>query len=571
MLVLLGVGVGAGTVLLSSPVYRARARVLLPPSTVDAKGNDLRDPKTEAYIIASSQILDPAGKSLKPPMTVQELRPMIHVRAVSTQIEEVAADAPSASEAARVANAVAEAYVAANDRAASGSGDLSTSFLTDQVTHLNEQIGALNDQIIGDTAALKGLSRPDTQRQASVIDSLRSQEASLTEQLIAIQSRIADAQLSTQLARQGTRLLQQASAPADRQGPSQPLRLAAGGLGGLLLGAVMVLGIEQADRRLRHRDEIAAAAGAPVLASLDVPRSPSEQTCRDVLERRDPSIVDSLVLQQAFVWLGFAAGSPSHLIIVSLPADAGGALLSLQLACHAARSRRTAFIFGNHNTTNASLRAACLTVAASGSMRAGMRVFGAGDDAPTELDGFDLIVTSIVSNPGPLVLPTWDRHTVATLAVSSGAATHRRLEAMALACQQADQVVAGVFVANPTSDDHTTGRLGPPSQPTVEQLALPPGRSGPAFRANSVDDEAADDGTVTRARAAAEAFARLKAARAADEEAARANGGAATHGAEPGEVTERSVTTGDSPPTIQPAEHGGRARLEPGSRPRRGG
>jgi capsular polysaccharide biosynthesis protein len=522
-----GMGVGAFVIVVSTPTYRARARVLLPPSTVDSKGNDLRDPKTEAYIIASPQVLEPAGKYLKPPRTAQALRSQIHVRAVSSQIEEVAADAPSPNEAVAVANAVARASVAANDRAASGTGDLSTSFLTDQVSHLNEQIRTLNDQITGDTATLKKLSPADAQREASVIDSLRSQEASLTQQLIAIQGRIADAQLSTQLTRQGTRLLQPASPPRQPQGLRPPLLLGAGALGGLLAGAVLILALEQGDRRLRLRDEIAVAAGAPVLASLSVSKSTSERACRDTLERWQPGVVENEGLRQTFTRLDLAAGSAANLVVVTVAGDTAAGLLALELACYAARTSRTAFIFGAHHPSTATLRAACLAVATAGAMRPGLVVYGAGDDEPVDLGGFDLIVTSIVAEPGPLTLPTWNRRTVVTLAVSSGTVTGRALEGVSLSCLEADQPAVGVFLANPADDDPTTGRTFPRPEPSIEQLALNRGprdvtlalNAGSGTNADANDESAAQASAAAKARAAAAAFASLKAARAAEEAA----------------------------------------------------
>lgn len=475
---LLGVVVGVVLLFVSPPTYQARARVLLPPSAVDAQGNELRDPKTEAIIITSPEILTPVGQSLSPPISAQALAKRVSVKSISNQIEEVAVDAPSAGEAARLANAIARAYIASNNNAASGAANLSTSVLSTELNSLNQQILTLDAQIARDNATLTGLAPAAEQQEASVIDSLRSQEASLVEQQVTIQSNIANAQLSIQLSRQGTQLLQPATAPSTPIRPRPLLILSVGPLLGLIIGAIAAFAVEQGDRRLRLRDEIAMVAGAPVLASLVVPRSAGVEDGRAQLARWQPTVVDNLALRQAFDRLDLLGGTPANLLVVTLAGDTAAPVLSLLLACFASeRPTPTAFIFGTRHESNASLRATCRAIAAAGApLREHLVVYGAGADQPVDLDAAELSVTLIVADPGPIILPTWDRRTVTVIALSSGLVTGERLQAVVAACIEAGLPVAGVFLANPDTSDPTTGR-GDPS------LALGPGRRGVAWAA----------------------------------------------------------------------------------------
>lgn len=71
----------------------------------------------------------------------------------------------------------------------------------------------------------------------------------------------------------------------------------------------------------------------------------------------------------------------------------------------------------------------------------------------------DLTVTAVVVDRREPVLPEPRPGTTTVLAVSAGAATADQLARVAIAAADGGQPLKGIFVANPDSDDQTTGRF----------------------------------------------------------------------------------------------------------------
>ena len=111
---------------------------------------------------------------------------------------------------------------------------------------------------------------------------------------------------------------------ASATGPSMAARLAtAGGLGlgaGALIGAVVALALGRSDRRLRERDELADAIGAPVVASVAAghPSDPAGWT--KLLDEYEPGVVHAWSLRRALNQLGLvdldleSPGGPGRLL-----------------------------------------------------------------------------------------------------------------------------------------------------------------------------------------------------------------------------------------------------------------
>lgn len=479
---LLGIGLVLAVVytIMQPTSFVARSGVLLPPSPVDERGKALRDMGTEVQIASSAEVLTRAGKSVTPPVTATALRRKLKVRPVSSAVLEVQVTAPSGRTAARLADAVASEYVAYSFTATSDQSETTMRLLQDQAAKLDEQVRKLDEDIASNTARLTGVppGSPDALRITALIDATRSQQVEVARELASVNGRIADAQLSAELSRRGTRVLDSAVRPSRPARPRALLNLGVGGLLGLTVGVIVALAREQRDRRLRSRDDIAAAAEAPVLCSLTVPKRNTVETCRGLLEKWEPTTVERLALAESFSHLRIAEPhAPVHLVVIGLPDDPAGLLLPLKLAAFAATTgTATALIVGTQDPAVAALRLACSRPTGEAPTRKNLRVYpGPTDVEMDDLDGTALLVTVLLRQDALLDIPTWGWPTLVTAAISSGVATEETLASVALACLDAGYPLMGVLVANPDPGDRTTGRMIRPLSVNDGRLWQPSG------------------------------------------------------------------------------------------------
>jgi capsular polysaccharide biosynthesis protein len=458
---LLVVGLSTGVLLtwFQAPAYVARSLVLLPP-VMDQKGNPVGRIETETLIVRSAEILDRAGKTFRPPVTSRALRDRISAQGLTPDVLEVRAEAGRPVDAKRLADAVVNEYVAYSNRSSTAEASANIALLQGQAHDLEQRVRDLESDILATTARLAGLDQSSAEglRQAALLDSMRSAQAEASRQLAIANGRLADARLSD-FGRRGTRVLQPAEVPKEASRPRPFWNIGASGLIGLVAGTVLALALDRNDGRLRRREAIAAAVGAPVVASLNVPRRVSAAKCRVLVGRWQPSPVEALALRQAFYRIGVADGPPPvNVVIVTLPGDRVAPLIALQLAAFAAvYQTSTAILIASAHATTAELRSLCSSRPA--------RPYLSMHDATKSVDAVplhavDLSITIVVPGDGSLKLPTLGRRTLTALAVSSGFGTPEALAAAALACGDAVHPIRGVFVANPDPGDRTTGWTG---------------------------------------------------------------------------------------------------------------
>lgn len=88
-----------------------KALVVLPPPAVDDNGNSTQDIETQVLIANSAPVLTSAARSVRPPLSVKEVKDRVQVVAVTQEILEIRARGTSDQQAMDLANAVAETYV----------------------------------------------------------------------------------------------------------------------------------------------------------------------------------------------------------------------------------------------------------------------------------------------------------------------------------------------------------------------------------------------------------------------------------------------------------------------------
>jgi capsular polysaccharide biosynthesis protein len=443
------------------PFATAQATVLLPPVGVDSHGQPTRDKKTEVALVSSLAVLDRAGQRLTPRVAGGDLSHEVSAAAPTDAIIAVRGRATSLKAAVARANAVADAFVTFTAGASTGQIEAVLGALHTQASALMSQISDLEKQITASEARLAALppGSPQAVQVASLVDSLRSQQANAAGGLNDANNNIATAQLSGAINTGGTKVLDWAT---DASRPSLVRRwffgIAPGVLLGLLVGGVGVLAIDKRDRRLRWRDDIADAIGIPVAASVQTKRGRAVQDLVALLQHYGPSPRDSWNMRQAFRHLGLTSDEPSNVTVVSLARDEGAWLVAPQMAAFAAGiGINTALVVPTNPVTVAPVRCAVQVVLRSGGPRPGNLWVQEEPDDAEDPDRAALTVTLWVFDPETKEFPHPGRRTTTVLAVSAGFATADELAEVAIAAADGHQYLDGVVVANPAADDRTAG------------------------------------------------------------------------------------------------------------------
>jgi capsular polysaccharide biosynthesis protein len=259
------------------------------------------------------------------------------------------------------------------------------------------------------------------------------------------------------------RILQAATTAS---GSAMRARIEDGALGaaaGLLIGIVIALSLGRADKRLRHRDDIADAIGIPVLASIPALRPSDASGWTRLLGGYEPSVVDAWSLRKALRYLGLtdargASGTSVSLTVVTISGDRAALALGPQIAAFGASlGIQTAIVVGQQQGPGtAALAAACGATADGSSGRPFNISLHAGSDRQS---GAALtVVVAVVDGQHPQFAGTV-RTTATILGVSAGSATAEQLAQVAVSAAGDGREVSGIVVADPDPTDVTTGRL----------------------------------------------------------------------------------------------------------------
>jgi hypothetical protein len=241
-----------------------------------------------------------------------------------------------------------------------------------------------------------------------------------------------------------------------------------GAVFGAAIGAIIALAITRSDRRLRQRDEIANSIGVPVLASFPVghPSNPGEWS--RLLKDYKPGALHALQLRKTLQQLETAAGvnfgrgnGRWSFAVLSLSSDPGALALGPQLAAFgASQGIRTALVVALQQdaTVTAALQTACAAPPASSEWPGHLRVLVTDSEVEDQSDAELTVVVGVVDGRNPQV-PDMMHTTATLLGVSAGAATADQLARAAMSAVSDGREITGILVADPDSDDATTGRV----------------------------------------------------------------------------------------------------------------
>jgi receptor protein-tyrosine kinase len=231
-------------VLLATPVYRGQAELLITPvsrddSTLSSLGlirdsNDpTRDVSTAAELVSGTDVARRVKQELGLPGTPTEILKLVRAEPIaSSNIVSVTAEGSSPEQAQRIANAFADATV------------------EDRTSTLHSQLDRL---IPGLEERLKGA----TEAEAAVLE-----------------ERLATFRTLRQSPDPTVRLETPAELPERAASPRPKLSIAAGILGGLLIGVSAAFGLQALDPRLRRDEQLRALFRLPILARIPRERRP---------------------------------------------------------------------------------------------------------------------------------------------------------------------------------------------------------------------------------------------------------------------------------------------------------
>jgi capsular polysaccharide biosynthesis protein len=260
-----GAALGAVYVIEIPPQLSSTTVLLLPASSAGTDPNQQSSTETQVHIAGSIPVFARAAKAVKPALTVAEVQKRVTVDSSISNLIEIHASSPEASQAEALSQAVADAYLATlKDRLDSLSGvppqfTLREAALNKQLRSVREQIAATTERLSSEAPTSSDGIR-DAQLQAELVNDQ-------TDVLVRL-DKVKDAaqQASTSLVVLPT--LWQRASPADA--PSQVQRLITWSVIGALLAAataalVLVLRTRR-DPRVRARDDLADAVGSSLLA-----------------------------------------------------------------------------------------------------------------------------------------------------------------------------------------------------------------------------------------------------------------------------------------------------------------
>lgn len=257
VLALLGALVGAGSSMILSPGYRTTSNVLLQgPREAD-------ELLTQAEVATSSVVLDRAAAVLGRGSGA-DLRDRVSTTVAQGNVITIAATDDSAEHAQQVADQVAQEFVKYSTQVLASTGDAAVKVAQERRETLRQQVAQTNQRI--------------SELTQKVSDGTTSVETvQLRTELAALRSSIEQA-MSTLNATDTTSgglgsmvVMGAAQRPTSAAAPTLP-QLALGGAAlFFVFGLLGHLFAARTDRRLRDEDEIRAALGGPVLATIDIP------------------------------------------------------------------------------------------------------------------------------------------------------------------------------------------------------------------------------------------------------------------------------------------------------------
>jgi capsular polysaccharide biosynthesis protein len=253
-----GLVFGAALFVLAPPAYQASTSLIL---THDVSQNPTDAMQTDVALAQTRAVAGAVVRQLGLKESVSKFLSSYTVAATTDRIMTITLSAPASDDAVSQANALAAAFLR-----------FRASRLTEQqglvIQSLKQEVSAAQQQVAADNTALsQAKALPPSKDQRNAVSDAQTKLATDTKTAVGLKDSVTDYPTTTEQEIQGSYAYDRA-ALLPRSRLRVPLQYA---FGGLLLGLVVGLGIvivgALASDRLRRRDDIARALGAPVRLS----------------------------------------------------------------------------------------------------------------------------------------------------------------------------------------------------------------------------------------------------------------------------------------------------------------
>ena len=262
-LALVGLLIGGAYYVARPPAQKATVSLLLVDNPNQNPADEIQTDMALAssYPVAAS-VISELGLKQTPSTFVGTYS----VIAKTDQVLTITVSAPTSNEAVHGASAVATQFLKFRAQYAQTQQQETEAQLNQQVTQAQQQLDSINNQINQISA------QPSTSEQQAELSSLKAQRAAASSTVSSVRQQVTQTLVTTEMVTQsmvqGSEVLN-AAVPVKHSFLKGGLLYAIGGLlGGLALGMIIVIIGAVTSDRLRRRDDIAYAFGAPVRLSV---------------------------------------------------------------------------------------------------------------------------------------------------------------------------------------------------------------------------------------------------------------------------------------------------------------
>lgn len=462
--VLVGAVVPAVVMLLRPPSYTSAALVLLPtPSGTSSSGSSSGGPVnsnvTDSEIADSAAVLTTAASKVTPHVSLQTAERRVTATPIATNLVQISATGSSPVAAKSLADAVANSLVAFVTSAEVANGSSALAGLEGQAAELTKQVNKYDQEIKVQEAAIQ--SNPNSamaQADTQLLGSLTTAQSNASLQLQSVNSQIAAAELNNAANNGGTEVIQHASSATGPSLLSRLLPIFGGAILGLLLGRAYIL-IRQRNSHLTTHDEIASAAGVPVVLSSTADSLGRSSDWLTLLREHQPSETEVWNVRKVLSYLDVPELGRRELTVITLAEDGASMAAVAHFAVASATSGiPTSLVLTSDDSGSRGLSDACdLLTARSEMARPNLQLFKGSD--PVEEAESALTIVSIVLSRDQPTLPAFMARGMVFLALSAGFVDEEQLSRILIAVGQEGLSVEGLFVTNPMSADRTLGSL----------------------------------------------------------------------------------------------------------------